>query len=151
MAAERAGTASKRAKRGPLLDFSQHRLSLSDTHNALQWRQLTKILNVLVRSHGERACWLLAALSARAVAFENHNAIGNSSGHKSCAVAEQGPFAVVLERDVAQAVANGGQKKRNVSNEPCKLESLRNAHEALLEGLARGGGRWGHGESGGGV
>lgn len=99
---------------------------------------LTQILHILVGDQGERASLTLPALSTRAVAFEDDDAIGGSGGDESSAVAELCPTAVVAEGDVAQGVAERAQEQSNMADEPCELQGLGERNEALLERAALG-------------
>lgn len=86
---------------------------------------LTQVLHILVTSKGQRTAGLFAALDAGFVALEHHNAVRGSCSDEGSAVAELRPFAVVVEEDVAERVADGGEEERDVADEPGELESLR--------------------------
>lgn len=103
---------------------------------------LTKILHILVGYQSDWALWCLSTLRTGTVSLKDDNAVRRCRGHESGPVAELSPAAVVLEEDVAEAIAECSQEESDMSDEPCELERLGELHEALLERFALRSGRW---------
>lgn len=103
---------------------------------------LTKVLHILVGHQSDWALRCLSTLRTGTVSLKDHNAVRRSGCDEGGSVAELSPAAVVLEEDVAQAIAERGQEERHMSDEPCELQRLSELQEALLERFALRGGRW---------
>lgn len=81
----------------------------------------TEILNILISSQSQGTT-LLATCTALASAesFVDDNAVGCSCCHEGCAIREAGPARVEVESDVGEAIAEGAEEERDVSDEPAK-------------------------------
>jgi len=75
----------------------------------------TQVLDVLISNHLHWRAHCLAALLLRTERLEHDNAIGCGGCHEGGAVAELGPTAVVVEGDVAEAVAEGTEEERDMA------------------------------------
>ena len=82
--------------------------------------KLTQILHILIRGQCDKTTLLLRP-HARTVRLVYHNAVRDAGGQKGHAIRKGGPFGVVVEGDVRQAVAERGQQQRDMSSEPGKL------------------------------
>lgn len=78
--------------------------------------QLTKVLNVLVGNQGQRALRSLgSSLTACAESLVDDDAVGQGSRQECESVAEAGDPAVVVERDVGEAITDNGENQGQVS------------------------------------
>ena len=81
----------------------------------------TEILNIFISSQSQRPTLLTTCTPlTSAECFVDDDTVGSCCCHEGGAIREAGPARVKVESDVGEAIAEGAEKERDVSNEPAK-------------------------------
>ena len=114
---------SRRARRGPSLEYMLALSSHLTTLILSVMERHTQVLHILIPSNSHRAALSLPTLGTGPVALKHNDPVSGSGCDESSAVGEASPAAGGVEGDVAQTVAEGAEQEGDMAAEPGELQA----------------------------